>query len=189
MSIDESMIKFKGRSSLKQYMPLKPIKRGYKVWTRADETGYICEFQIYTGRNRDCAEKNLATRVVKDLTTTITGHNHKVFFDNFFSSVELVKDLQGQKIQACGTICKDRKHLPSRVVQKNLKHRGDSYWMSTTPGLSVVKWMDKKPICFISNFHDPTQVSNVLRNQKDRTRVLFPCTLHVSEYKIITWGM
>lgn len=27
-SIDESMILFKGRSSLKQYMPLKPIKRG-----------------------------------------------------------------------------------------------------------------------------------------------------------------
>ncbi|XP_042148640.1 piggyBac transposable element-derived protein 4-like [Ixodes scapularis] len=27
-SIDESMIPFKGRSSLKQYMPMKPIKRG-----------------------------------------------------------------------------------------------------------------------------------------------------------------
>jgi len=30
-SVDEGMIAFKGRSSLKQYMPLKPIKRGYKV--------------------------------------------------------------------------------------------------------------------------------------------------------------
>jgi len=27
-SIDESMIKFKGRSSMKQYIPQKPIKRG-----------------------------------------------------------------------------------------------------------------------------------------------------------------
>jgi hypothetical protein len=27
-AIDESMIRFKGRSSIKQYMPLKPIKRG-----------------------------------------------------------------------------------------------------------------------------------------------------------------
>jgi hypothetical protein len=27
--VDESMIKFKGRSTLKQYMPKKPIKRGY----------------------------------------------------------------------------------------------------------------------------------------------------------------
>jgi hypothetical protein len=28
VAIDEAMIKFKGRSSLKQYMPMKPIKRG-----------------------------------------------------------------------------------------------------------------------------------------------------------------
>ena len=30
--IDESMAKFKGKSSLKQYLPLKPIKRGIKIW-------------------------------------------------------------------------------------------------------------------------------------------------------------
>ena len=35
-SIDEAMIKFKGRSSLKQYVSLKPIKRGIKAWVRAD---------------------------------------------------------------------------------------------------------------------------------------------------------
>ncbi|GLV45957.1 hypothetical protein CBL_20664 [Carabus blaptoides fortunei] len=39
-SIDESMTKFKGRSSLKQYLPLKPIKREIKIWERCDaETG------------------------------------------------------------------------------------------------------------------------------------------------------
>ena len=31
VSINESMILFKGRSSLKQYNPMKPIKRGYKI--------------------------------------------------------------------------------------------------------------------------------------------------------------
>ncbi|XP_039764250.1 piggyBac transposable element-derived protein 4-like [Pararge aegeria] len=50
-SIDESMILFKGRSSLKQYMPLKPIKRGYKVWCCCDSsTGYLYNFEIYTGK-------------------------------------------------------------------------------------------------------------------------------------------
>ena len=29
MPIDESMIKFKGRSGLKQYIPKKPIKQGF----------------------------------------------------------------------------------------------------------------------------------------------------------------
>lgn len=50
VTVDESMIKFKGRSVLKQYMPLKPIKRGYKVWCLADSvTGFIIAFVIYTG--------------------------------------------------------------------------------------------------------------------------------------------
>ena len=61
-AIDESMMKFKGRSTMKQYMPMKPIKRGYKVWVRSDEYGYICEFQIYTGKIKnktDCTQKNV----------------------------------------------------------------------------------------------------------------------------------
>ena len=33
-AIDEAMVKYKGRSSLKQYLPMKPIKRGFKVWVR-----------------------------------------------------------------------------------------------------------------------------------------------------------
>ncbi|KAI8430382.1 LOW QUALITY PROTEIN: hypothetical protein MSG28_000671 [Choristoneura fumiferana] len=33
-SIHESMIKFKGRHSKKQYMPMKPVKRGFKAWCR-----------------------------------------------------------------------------------------------------------------------------------------------------------
>ena len=36
LSIDEAMIPFKGQSSMKQYVPLKPVKRGFKVWAMAD---------------------------------------------------------------------------------------------------------------------------------------------------------
>ena len=36
VSIDEAMTAFKGRSSMKQYLPKKPVKRGFKVWVRAD---------------------------------------------------------------------------------------------------------------------------------------------------------
>lgn len=46
-AIDESMVLFKGRSSLTQYLPSKPIKRGYKIWCRTDsETGYLVQFQV-----------------------------------------------------------------------------------------------------------------------------------------------
>ena len=36
VSIDEAMIAFKGQSSMKQYVPKKTVRRGFKVWVRAD---------------------------------------------------------------------------------------------------------------------------------------------------------
>ena len=45
------MVLFKERSSLKQYNPMKPIKRGYKLWVRTDMDGYISKFDVYQGRN------------------------------------------------------------------------------------------------------------------------------------------
>ena len=67
-AIDEAMIPFQGRSSLKQYMPAKPVKRGIKVWCRADShNGYLCEFQVYTGRS-ESAEGGLGliTKAARD---------------------------------------------------------------------------------------------------------------------------
>ena len=34
-----------------QYVPKKPIKRGFKVWVRADsDNGFVCEYQVYCGK-------------------------------------------------------------------------------------------------------------------------------------------
>ena len=39
---------------MKQYMPLKPVKRGLKVWVRADAlTVYFCDFEVYVGKPSD----------------------------------------------------------------------------------------------------------------------------------------
>jgi hypothetical protein len=48
MAVDEGMVPFKGHSSMKQHMPMKPVKRGYKVWYMADSrTGFVSQFDIY----------------------------------------------------------------------------------------------------------------------------------------------
>ncbi|CAG5035758.1 unnamed protein product [Parnassius apollo] len=86
-SIDEAMIRFKGVSSLKQYMPAKPIEREFKVWVHADSsTGYVYEFQIYTGKNKNnTPELGLGDNVVKSLTKTLIDEKVQahVAFDNF----------------------------------------------------------------------------------------------------------
>ena len=47
ISVGESMILFKGRSSTKYCNPMKPIKRGYKIWARGDMDSYMSKFSIY----------------------------------------------------------------------------------------------------------------------------------------------
>ena len=50
ISIDETMIGFKGRLSFIQYMPKKPTKWGMKAYVLADaRTGYMYNWYLYTG--------------------------------------------------------------------------------------------------------------------------------------------
>ena len=70
---------------MKQYVPKKPIKRGLKVWVRADSmNGYICEFQVYVGKIGNRSENSLGERVVKDLTGSLVGEYYTVYCDSFF---------------------------------------------------------------------------------------------------------
>lgn len=119
------MIKFQGRSSLKQYMPLKPVKRGIKVWVLADSrNGYFSKFEVYTGKGAT-AEKGLGMRVVKALTSELKGKNHHVFFDNYFTSHGLLADLVEDGIYSCGTARKDRREFPDAL--KGLKQLSKRY--------------------------------------------------------------
>ena len=105
-AVDEAMIKFQGRSSLKQYMPMKPVKRGIKVWVLADShTGYFSKFEVYTGKSAS-PEKGLGARV-----------------DSFFTSEQLLADLEEDGIYACGTARKDRRGFPPSLKQVKFKQR------------------------------------------------------------------
>ena len=85
MSVDEGMIKYKGRLYFRQYMPKKPIKYGIKVWMAADSrTGYVCNYDIYLGKSLNDAkvEDGLATSVVLKLSPfrSATGTSFSTIF-------------------------------------------------------------------------------------------------------------
>ncbi|KAJ8886515.1 hypothetical protein PR048_012726 [Dryococelus australis] len=51
LCIDESIILFKGHSTLKQYNLMKPIKCGYKLWAMADGRSSTLGFKVYQGKD------------------------------------------------------------------------------------------------------------------------------------------
>ena len=79
VSIDKAMIPFKGGCSLKQYLPLKPVKRGIKVWVRADAiNGYVSELNVYVGKQGIKTEKHLCEKVVKQLTRSLVNNYYTI---------------------------------------------------------------------------------------------------------------
>jgi hypothetical protein len=95
VAVDEAMVKFKGRSCLKQYMRDKPIKHGYKIWMLCNESCYNLKFQVFVGKIWNKTETGLGQRVVLNLMSGMEGKNHIVFMDNYFSFHKLFKKLKG----------------------------------------------------------------------------------------------
>ncbi|KAJ8963798.1 hypothetical protein NQ314_005379 [Rhamnusium bicolor] len=113
-----------------------------------DEPGeYNSRFQVYTGREKDCKEKGLASRVVIDLCQNFTGKNHLLFFENFFNGYDILITLKKSQIYACGTIRSGRKYLPSLSDEKKLK-RGDFDWKQRNEGVTYFRWNDIETVQF-----------------------------------------
>ena len=116
MSIDEMMVAFKGRYSAKMYMSKKPTKWGYKLWCRAGVSGYIYDFEVVGARNTKGTptSMNLSTvlgeseYVVLRLCETLEPAKHKIFFDNLFSSPQLMKYMMEKRMYAVATLRLDR---------------------------------------------------------------------------------
>lgn len=102
---------------------------------RADETGFACEFQIYTGKSGSTSEKQLGERVVKDLTANIIGGNHRVFFDNFFTSLNLMICLKSRNILACGTVKINRVGLPKKQKLGKNMEKGEHEFRTCNQGI------------------------------------------------------
>ena len=113
LNVDESMIIFKGRSSIKQYDPKKPIKRGYKLWIIADTDGCINKFDVYQGKFEQVPEDmksfGLGECVVLSMVDHLHNKNHEVYLDNYFTSIPLLEHLKNVGVRACSTIKANRK--------------------------------------------------------------------------------
>ncbi|CAK9809214.1 PiggyBac transposable element-derived protein 4, partial [Anthophora quadrimaculata] len=174
------MIKFKGRSSIKQYLPKKPIKRGYKLWLLADKSGYCYRFDVYTGKVGNQITKNLGEKVVNTITSNLVGKEHKIYFANYFTSVNLLENIKSKQINACGVVNKMRKYLPSFSI--NIKNRGEYESFVSDTGIMATQWIDNKPVLFLSNFHSPNQLSIVYRRNRMGIRKSITCLSLIADY-------
>ena len=192
LSVDESMIKFKGRSTIKQYNPMKPIKRGYKLWCIADQNGYIMKFSVYQGKNetleKEFENTNLGERIVLQLTKPFWNESRLVFFDNYFTTIPLLEKLRTQQTLACGTIRQNRKGMPQNFKKDSEIPRGEFDYRFSTSGIGIFKWKDNKVVHIGSNYHG-NEITSVDRTMKDGSRLSISCPNPIKDYNKYMGGV
>ena len=182
-SIDESMTKFKGKCSFKQYLLMKPVKRGIKVWMRCDsQTGYTYNMNVYAGKETEACSGTLGERVVNTLAATIKEDDVTLAFDRFFTSVQL---MDNSKFPAVGTVVKNRKNLPK--FDDKLK-RGEYQFRGNGNGTIAVRWMDTKEVIVLSNCHS-NSVGEVSKKQKDGSIKTIDCPDPIMFYRKVMGGV
>ena len=160
ISVDESLMLFKGRLLMKQYIPLKRARFGIKIFFVCEsKSGYAWDFFIYTGQGeeRRGGESNSekltshasVTKLV--LCPELIGKGYVVFMDRWFSSPMLFHELQHNGFGACGTVDLRRKEMPKELQAAKIK-KGDV--LCYTSGIySAIKWRDKKDVAVLSTIH------------------------------------
>ena len=79
------------------------------MWFLASSQGYYFAFQVCTGKS-DSKEGLLGERVVNELTEVLEENsNHILYFENFFSSTTLCRDLSEKRLRCTGTVQQNRR--------------------------------------------------------------------------------
>ena len=147
-SVDEIMVPFKGKSSIKQYIRGKPNPWGFKLWGRAGASGVLYDFDVYQGRAGRQAENSIGVGgdVVLQMCGSLPeGKNYKIFADNFFTSMPLLSKLREKSFHFIGTVRSNRLKGCSFKTENVFKMEGrGSYDMKVHSSSDFVAEMYKK---------------------------------------------
>ncbi|CAK1592576.1 unnamed protein product [Parnassius mnemosyne] len=167
VTVDEMLVKFRGRSHLISYMPKKPGKYGLVIRALCDAKNfYFYNGYVYSGKDSDgigltVEEKKflVPTQCVLRLTKPIQGSNRNVTADNWFSSIELVDELAKRKLTYVGTVKKNKREIPIEF-QPNKRREVASTLFGFTNQKTLCSWVPKKnrAVILISSMHHDDQV-------------------------------
>lgn len=160
-------------------MKAKPKKWGFKVWVQANRNGYVNCFDLYQGKsiNEKFNFGPIGDTVLK-LCHASKGNNHKLFMDNLFTSLHLLRELRMMDIYVIGTLRINRASgVQNHLVDSKLLQRGWSSVATTDDNITVLRWQDTKPVHTVSTYagaHPEDTVKRYDRKAKEKVDVTRP---------------
>nr|XP_022921145.1 piggyBac transposable element-derived protein 4-like [Onthophagus taurus] len=159
IAIDESLMKFKGRLSYRQFNPSKRARFGVKFYKLCEsDSGYCYEFKIYTGHDKINRDDSASESVVKELSESVLHRGHTLYIDNWYSSPKLFMTLSfNYKTNVIGTVRGNRKHMPKDLC--NIKLKRGEYAIRSCNGILAIKWKDKRDLYIMATKHETVEMT------------------------------
>jgi hypothetical protein len=181
LALDESMVSFRGRSDIKQFVPGKPHPHGYKIWVLANEN-YMLQLQLYQGK---AAAGPSIHDMVLQLTQLYRNNNHVLYCDTLFTSPTLLASLSNVGIRVCGSVKRSRIGMPSAAELPPARlaaiPRGAHLQMQRDD-VTLCAWRDKKLILLLYNHIDPKQLTTMQRWGDDGAIYQLGCPQAIRDY-------
>lgn len=140
LSLDESMVLWRGRLVFRQYIKNKRRKYAVKLYLLTEPDGIVLKFAVYTGTLDDYGGKGHAANVVMHLLDQKLDVGHSVYMDNYYNSYERATKSLSRKTYCTGTIRVDRRNNPTDVKVAKLK-KGETI-APYSNGVMIAKWKD-----------------------------------------------
>ncbi|XP_018396876.1 PREDICTED: piggyBac transposable element-derived protein 4-like [Cyphomyrmex costatus] len=171
--IDESLMKWQGRLSFKQFNRNKRARFGIKLYETCDsKNGYVYNFKIYVGKESNDSNQKSALGVSGNVVLgDLGGQGRTLYVDNWYSSPWLFQKLHNEKTNVCGIVRANRKHLPK--VDKKKFEKGEMKTFSSSL-MTYVVWKDKKLVTMLSTKHSPEMITTDKVDQRTKMHVQKP---------------
>lgn len=159
ITIDESMIPYRGRLKFRQYIPNKRHRYGIKAYKLCLPRGYTWHTKLYTGKEeREKGNLTITTRTTMEIVEPLLDEGRVLYTDNYYTSVELAEQLLSRKTHLTGTLRKNRKHNPARVTKAKLRRGEMKLQQHKNKKIVVGKWKDKRDVLFLTTKNVPEMV-------------------------------
>lgn len=196
LSIDEQLCSTKLRHFMKQYLPMKPHKWGFKLFVLCGISGFAYFFEVYSGQENSeirrlitepdlgaCA--NIVVRLARIIPKNLS---YQLFFDNYYTTLDVLVYLAENGILSMGTVRRNRVPNCKLPTEKDLKKemRGTSYEFVANYkniDISSIVWKDNKVVNLLSTFGGQLPITAVKRYDKvSKASKDIPCPYIIHEY-------
>ena len=216
LGLDEACCKFHGRCIFRCFNPSKPDKYHIKLYAICEsDSGYNCGFEVYTGKDNikqirkrwntpansglrfgpvDLISTQSEDGVVSLVMQMMHKYNlldtgHVLYTDNYYTSVELARELIYRSTMLCGTVRDARKGWPlalknAKNATKPTRNNPDAQtglqkgsqevcWRRSEDGqLLAMCFADRKKVCLLSTVHK-AELRNIVRKRGKRKQLLW----------------